>query len=192
MRRGEDGWRLAAGSLCFPSSWSLDEKFGRPLQEIHAPVPGFGPRHPHRRSHPPHVRQSRRRAAGRAAQLVDPGRRRRSTSHCPTSPASTARRPAFALSRKATSPPTPSSASSARRCANCPYRATSCSPSASISTRCRCWQTASRPRQRSPPPSPRSLRRWTTAQLDYKGLTADRDRLVARLTGDGGEPRRRR
>jgi dimethylamine monooxygenase subunit A len=42
MRRGEDGWRLAAGSLCFPSSWSLVEKFGRPLHEIHAPVPGFG------------------------------------------------------------------------------------------------------------------------------------------------------
>ena len=43
MRRGDDGWRLAAGSLCFPSSWSLLEKFGRPLQQIHAPVPGFGP-----------------------------------------------------------------------------------------------------------------------------------------------------
>ncbi|RWB61537.1 DUF3445 domain-containing protein [Mesorhizobium sp.] len=43
MRRGDDGWRLAAGSLCFPSSWSLQEKFGKPLQEIHAPVPGFGP-----------------------------------------------------------------------------------------------------------------------------------------------------
>lgn len=43
MRRGESGWRLVAGSLCFPSSWSLLEKFGRPLQEIHAPVPGFGP-----------------------------------------------------------------------------------------------------------------------------------------------------
>jgi dimethylamine monooxygenase subunit A len=42
MRRGEDGWRLAAGSLCFPSSWSLREKFGRPLHDIHAPVPGFG------------------------------------------------------------------------------------------------------------------------------------------------------
>jgi hypothetical protein len=42
MRRGENGWRLAAGSLCFPSSWSLREKFGRPLHEIHAPVPGFG------------------------------------------------------------------------------------------------------------------------------------------------------
>jgi hypothetical protein len=42
MRRGEEGWRLAAASLCFPSSWSLEEKFGRPLQDIHAPVPGFG------------------------------------------------------------------------------------------------------------------------------------------------------
>ncbi|MDX8536423.1 MULTISPECIES: DUF3445 domain-containing protein [Mesorhizobium] len=43
MRRNESGWRLAAGSLCFPSSWSLTEKFGKPLQQIHAPVPGFGP-----------------------------------------------------------------------------------------------------------------------------------------------------
>lgn len=43
MRRDESGWRLVAGSLCFPSSWVLVEKFGRPLQDIHAPVPGFGP-----------------------------------------------------------------------------------------------------------------------------------------------------
>lgn len=43
MRRGADGWRLAAASLCFPSSWSLAEKFGRPLSDIHVPVPGFGP-----------------------------------------------------------------------------------------------------------------------------------------------------
>jgi dimethylamine monooxygenase subunit A len=42
MRRGETGWRLAAASLSFPSSWSLREKFGRPIHEIHAPVPGFG------------------------------------------------------------------------------------------------------------------------------------------------------
>lgn len=42
MRRGDTGWRLAAGSLCFPSSWSLREKFGKPIHEIHAPVPGFG------------------------------------------------------------------------------------------------------------------------------------------------------
>lgn len=43
MRKSENGWRLVAGSLCFPSSWSLVEKFGKPLQEIHIPVPGFGP-----------------------------------------------------------------------------------------------------------------------------------------------------
>jgi hypothetical protein len=43
MRKGEGGWRLAAASLCFPSSWSLLEKFGKPLQDIHQPVPGFGP-----------------------------------------------------------------------------------------------------------------------------------------------------
>ena len=42
MRKGEDGWVLAAGSLCFPSSWSLIEKFGRPMHVIHEPVPGFG------------------------------------------------------------------------------------------------------------------------------------------------------
>lgn len=41
MRRGDDGWRLAAASLCFPSSWVLAEKFGKPMSAIHAPVPGF-------------------------------------------------------------------------------------------------------------------------------------------------------
>ncbi len=39
MRHGPTGWRLAAGCVCFPSSWDLGEKFGRPMQEIHAPVP---------------------------------------------------------------------------------------------------------------------------------------------------------
>jgi hypothetical protein len=42
MRRGEAGWRLAAASLCFPSSWALHEKFGKPIHEVHGPVPGFG------------------------------------------------------------------------------------------------------------------------------------------------------
>lgn len=41
MRKGEDGWRLAAASLCFPSSWSLREKFGKVMADIHGPVPGF-------------------------------------------------------------------------------------------------------------------------------------------------------
>jgi Haem-dependent oxidative N-demethylase, alpha subunit-like len=43
MRASQGGWRLAAASLSFPSTWSLREKFGRPLHDIHAPVPGFGP-----------------------------------------------------------------------------------------------------------------------------------------------------
>ncbi len=42
MRKGAVGWWLVAGSVCFPSSWSLLEKFRKPMHEIHAPVPGFG------------------------------------------------------------------------------------------------------------------------------------------------------
>lgn len=41
MRQSEAGHRLVAASLCFPSSWSLKEKFGHPMAEIHRPVPGF-------------------------------------------------------------------------------------------------------------------------------------------------------
>lgn len=41
MRKGEDGYRLAAASLCFPSSWSLAEKFGQSMHAIHENVPGF-------------------------------------------------------------------------------------------------------------------------------------------------------
>lgn len=43
MRRGHDGWRLVAASLCFPSSWDLREKFGRLIDQVHQPVPDFGP-----------------------------------------------------------------------------------------------------------------------------------------------------
>lgn len=42
MRRDETGWRLVAGYVAFPSSWSLPEKFGRRMEDIHAPVPDFG------------------------------------------------------------------------------------------------------------------------------------------------------
>ncbi len=34
-------WHLAAGFIAFPSSWSLTEKAGRPMDEVHADVPGF-------------------------------------------------------------------------------------------------------------------------------------------------------
>ncbi len=41
MRKSNEGWRLVAGSVCFPSSWSLQEKLGKPLHDVHAPVPDF-------------------------------------------------------------------------------------------------------------------------------------------------------
>jgi dimethylamine monooxygenase subunit A len=43
MRKGTDGWRIAAGCVCFPSSWQLRQKFGKPLASVHSPVPNFGP-----------------------------------------------------------------------------------------------------------------------------------------------------
>ncbi|WP_176082485.1 DUF3445 domain-containing protein [Martelella sp. HB161492] len=39
--RNKESWRLAAGFVAFPSSWSLAEKAGRPMEEVHANVPGF-------------------------------------------------------------------------------------------------------------------------------------------------------
>jgi hypothetical protein len=41
MKRRETGWFIAAAHLSFPSSWSLAEKFDRPMEEVHAHVPGF-------------------------------------------------------------------------------------------------------------------------------------------------------
>lgn len=37
----EAGYQLAAASVCFPSRWSMPEKLGRPVAEIHQPVPGY-------------------------------------------------------------------------------------------------------------------------------------------------------
>jgi dimethylamine monooxygenase subunit A len=38
----QDGeFRLVGGCVCFPSAWSLPEKLGRPLLEIHSVVPGL-------------------------------------------------------------------------------------------------------------------------------------------------------
>jgi hypothetical protein len=41
MRRGAEGWRLAAAVLTAPSAWSLLEQFGRPMGDIHTAVPGY-------------------------------------------------------------------------------------------------------------------------------------------------------
>ena len=35
------GHILGAGSVCFPSSWRLVDKIGKPMAQVHAPVPGF-------------------------------------------------------------------------------------------------------------------------------------------------------
>lgn len=44
MQPGPDGPVLTAGVLCFPSRWSLVEKLGLPMAEIHAHVPFYGER----------------------------------------------------------------------------------------------------------------------------------------------------
>ncbi len=41
MERDGDSYRLTAASLCSPSHWRLEEKFDRPLRQIHDPIPGF-------------------------------------------------------------------------------------------------------------------------------------------------------
>lgn len=41
LEPGERGYALTAASLSAPSYWRLEEKIGRPLDAIHAPVPGF-------------------------------------------------------------------------------------------------------------------------------------------------------
>lgn len=41
LQKQDDAHILTAALLCFPASWSLSEKFGRPLTEIHDPVPDY-------------------------------------------------------------------------------------------------------------------------------------------------------
>ncbi|MFC6635369.1 heme-dependent oxidative N-demethylase family protein [Microbulbifer taiwanensis] len=41
LQPGARGYELTAASLAAPSYWRLEEKIGRPLDSIHAPVPGF-------------------------------------------------------------------------------------------------------------------------------------------------------
>jgi dimethylamine monooxygenase subunit A len=43
MLAGPDGYRLVGALVAFPSRWNLGEKIGRPIQAIHAPVPGLEP-----------------------------------------------------------------------------------------------------------------------------------------------------
>jgi len=42
LRPDADGvFQVVAGVVCFPSLWSLPEKAGRPIHEVHGPVPGL-------------------------------------------------------------------------------------------------------------------------------------------------------
>lgn len=41
LRQSEAGYRLVAAVLCFPSAWSLTEKFGATLDGLHHNVPGY-------------------------------------------------------------------------------------------------------------------------------------------------------
>jgi hypothetical protein len=138
LRKGEAGWRLAAASLCFPSSWALREKFGRPMHAIHAPVPGFG-------------------EGTRNAQLIE-----RMFDHLrPEMPvlrwnwslygddALFHPESAYPAARRASAPASgrraSSCGSSGRPCSGCPQAATSFSPSASMSIRWRRWSSSPRP-----------------------------------------------
>ena len=38
---GESGYVLSAASVCFPLRWSLQEKLGQPISQIHQRVPGY-------------------------------------------------------------------------------------------------------------------------------------------------------
>ncbi len=42
LRPSPDGHRIVAACVCFPSEWSLKEKFGKALADVHKPVPGLG------------------------------------------------------------------------------------------------------------------------------------------------------
>lgn len=41
MQSAPEGYVLSAASVCFPSRWLLAEKMGRPMGQIHVPVPGY-------------------------------------------------------------------------------------------------------------------------------------------------------
>lgn len=41
LQKRDERYCLTAAVLCFPAHWSLSEKLGRPLLDIHEPVPGF-------------------------------------------------------------------------------------------------------------------------------------------------------
>ena len=43
LQRERDELKLVCGSVCFPSSWALEEKIGLRMEQIHEVVPGLNP-----------------------------------------------------------------------------------------------------------------------------------------------------
>ena len=179
MRQGENGWRLVAGSLCFPSSWSLTEKFGKPMQDIHVPVPGFGPG--------TRMAELIERmfdklavAVGRTLQLVDPVRRR------PLSSAlrPRAHRPRGRRARRAF-PDSDVAGHAFIRVERQTLRKLPVSGDILFTIRIYLDPLAvlarHEDRARLAGSFAEQLMSLDRDQLDYKGLTADRDRLVAFL-----------
>ena len=41
LQKRPDGWTVTAGALAFPSSWRLSDKLGKPMHDVHGPVPDF-------------------------------------------------------------------------------------------------------------------------------------------------------
>lgn len=41
LQKRDDGWTVTAGALAFPSSWRLSDKLGKPMHDVHGPVPDF-------------------------------------------------------------------------------------------------------------------------------------------------------
>ena len=44
MQAAAESYNLTAASVCFPTRWDMPSKIGRPLAQIHQPVPGFAAR----------------------------------------------------------------------------------------------------------------------------------------------------
>lgn len=178
MRRGEDGWRLAAASLCFPSSWTLAEKFGRPLDEIHGSVPGFG---------------AGSRPAGLIARMFDNLRLDRPVERMNWSlqadaglhkPMSSLQRDERAAAKPARFGPTPVEAAFIR-VERQTLRKLPVSGDVLFTIRIFVNPMAALERHPDRAALARSLALQLSAmdagQLDYKGLSADRDRLVEAL-----------
>ncbi len=141
LTRTDAGYRLVAAVLCFPSAWSLADRFGQTLDGLHEAVPGY---------------QSKlAKVMNRIFEnlKVDQPVWRLNWSIYPDDelhhPESRSARATGSTTRPI-SRPRPSCAASGRRCGACRFPATCCSPCASMSIRST-PSAATRRAGRSPP-----------------------------------------